>query len=45
MENECRGKELTMGVCGCESEERSRKVVVTLSGRGDGGAEEKREEY
>lgn len=30
---------------GCESEERSRKVVVIMSGRGDGGAEEKREEY
>lgn len=25
-------------------EERSRKVVVTMTGRGDGGSEEKREE-
>lgn len=38
------GKAPTMR-CGCESEESGRKVVVTMSGRGDGGAEEKREEY
>lgn len=31
--------------CGCGAEERSGKAVVTVSGRGSRGAEEKREEH
>lgn len=40
-----RGKWLTLRRGGCGWKERSRNVVVTVSGRGDGGAEEKREQH